>query len=1018
MRPRSLLLVLAVAIAAVLLFLFVRRPKAPAVQPTAANAPTASGQRALQLAIQHDGLTPERAAQLFSLTVGPLPGVSTGGLAKDPNDVDGTEAVLYLLKEWAALTPEQRTAAAALIHPPTRVRGGRSGAPSLDAWSWQAPRVALASYTRAPEDDLPAHDYASLAINANNAIAQALGGVSPVPHVVDVQLTGTFGTEYAHSTSWLEPQQNDPNTGDLRRWPDGKCHTILWNEKFIPLDDQSTAAILAHELTHCYQDQVAGTYANRAAQPRWVADGEANWVAATILPSGQVISKYWPDYVYSPKTVYSDRWYDALGVFGHLSDISSPSLVWSRLLSVANVSEGGNDATTLSTLIEGISTSYYSTWGASYFQQPNFRWKITGPGQPPFSGPAPDDATINPGTDTSIFAPAYQATLTNVSGGSDILVISLLTGYGRVHDQGWGIDTALDASGPLALCLRDAGCKCDNDSEGHVMETKKANAPIAIGIDGGDTVANVGLSGHSLNEFCRKKPEKPTPTPDPGGGGGGGGGGPDQKDPDWNPGNGDSAGDPHLKTFDGFRFDFQQVGEYTLVRSTRDDFAVQVRQVPVPQSRAVSVNQAMATKIGGQRVTISLENGAAVLRVDGTVVTGDPPAMQSGSLMRTLTSYGTNYVIEWPDGTVVRAEQLSRYTINVRVRPSGARRGTLEGLLGNNDGAVDDDTAEPAALAEKWRVTQAASLFDYQPGQSSQTFVDATFPDPGQTVPNREAADKACREEGITDPQLLHDCIVDFGVTNGFLFASQYAHQQKVLEARAALAPMSATAVAAPKERVLTMAGTIADKSQPTQFTFEAQANDVIFLRQPDCVDRSDTSTIYFTLLGPDGRTIDPGHPGCDIGRVSLPATGTYIFKGNMAKNQIGTYSVPIRFVRHDRVQAIKYGDIVSGNIEQRAAHDLYTFTAKAGDLVQISGKGCELNRMFTAIIDPAGHDILGPDCRDGNAKKIEKDGTYTLLVNADDGGPGKYQFVFQGASSRAPTAPTVWPEASSSSRW
>ena len=492
--------------------------------------------------------------------------------------------------------------------------------------------------------------------------------------------------------------------------------------------------------------------------------------------------------------------------------------------------------------------------------------------------------TINPGTETSISAPSYQATLANVSGESDILFVALLTGYGRVHDQGWGIDTPLDASGPLALCLRDAGCTCED--EGHVMETKPAHWPIAIGIDGGDTVAAVFLSGHSLNEYCKKKPEKhtPSPAPNPGGGAGGGGGGPEPKDPGWNPGNGDSAGDPHLKTFDGFRFDFQQIGEYTLVRSTKDDFVVQVRQVPVPKSRAVSVNQAMATKIGGQRVTVSLENGAAVLRIDGTVVTGDPPAMKGGSIVRALTGYGTSYAIEWPDGTVVRAEQLKQYTINVRVRPSGARRGTLEGLLGNDDGAVDDDAAEPAALAEKWRVTQAASLFDYQSGQSSQTFVDPTFPDPGQTVPDREAADKACREEGITDPQLLHDCIVDFGVTNGFLFASQYAHQQKVLEARAALAPANATAVAAPKERVLTMAGTIADKSQPTQFTFDAQANDVIFLHQPDCVDRSDGSVIFFALVAPDGRTIDPGHPGCDIGRVSLPVAGTYIFKGNMAK--------------------------------------------------------------------------------------------------------------------------------------
>jgi hypothetical protein len=46
-------------------------------------------------------------------------------------------------------------------------------------------------------------------------------------------------------------------------------------------------------------------------------------------------------------------------------------------------------------------------------------------------------------------------------------------------------------------------------------------------------------------------------------------------------------------------------------------------------------------------------------------------------------------------------------------------------------------------------------------------------------------------------------------------------------------------------------------------------------------------------------------------------------------------------------VQAMKYGDILSGDIEQRAAHDLYTFTAKVGDIIQITGKGRALNGMF-----------------------------------------------------------------------
>jgi hypothetical protein len=110
---------------------------------------------------------------------------------------------------------------------------------------------------------------------------------------------------------------------------------------------------------------------------------------------------------------------------------------------------------------------------------------------------------------------------------------------------------------------------------------------------------------------------------------------------------------------------------------------------------------------------------------------------------------------------------------------------------------------------------------------------------------------------------------------------------------------------------------------------------------------------------------------------------------------------VPIRFVRHDRVGSIKYGDIVSGNIEQHGAHDRYTFTAKAGDVIQIFGPGCDLGGMFISFIDPAGHDTLGPICREGFASKIPAGGTYTLLVNSGDGGPGAYHFVFQGVSGK-----------------
>jgi hypothetical protein len=60
-------------------------------------------------------------------------------------------------------------------------------------------------------------------------------------------------------------------------------------------------------------------------------------------------------------------------------------------------------------------------------------------------------------------------------------------------------------------------------------------------------------------------------------------------------------------------------------------------------------------------------------------------------------------------------------------------------------------------------------------GQSA-TFVDANFPDPTETVLNRDAAEGVPRRRHHGS-DAAHNCIVDFGITNGFLFADQYAQQ-------------------------------------------------------------------------------------------------------------------------------------------------------------------------------------------------------------------------------------------------
>lgn len=87
------------------------------------------------------------------------------------------------------------------------------------------------------------------------------------------------------------------------------------------------------------------------------------------------------------------------------------------------------------------------------------------------------------------------------------------------------------------------------------------------------------------------------------------------------------------------------------------------------------------------------------------------------------------------------------------------------------------------------------------------------------------------------------------------------------------------------------------------------------------------------------GRLLEPHTTGLDqdslIQERQASACRHYSRAGTYTVKVVGQASpkgegldVPIRFVRHDRVGAIKYGDIVSGNIEQYAAHDRYTFTA------------------------------------------------------------------------------------------
>jgi hypothetical protein len=74
--------------------------------------------------------------------------------------------------------------------------------------------------------------------------------------------------------------------------------------------------------------------------------------------------------------------------------------------------------------------------------------------------------------------------------------------------------------------------------------------------------------------------------------------------------------------------------------------------------------------------------------------------------------------------------------------------------------------------------------------------------------------------------------------------------------------------------------------------------------------------------------------------------------------------------------QSLAYGQVVSGDIEQRAARDIYTFTGSADDVIKIAGAGCDDSSMGLTIIDSAGHEVGRLSCRVDNYYKLPQSGT------------------------------------------
>lgn len=294
----------------------------------------------------------------------------------------------------------------------------------------------------------------------------------------------------------------------------------------------------------------------------------------------------------------------------------------------------------------------------------------------------------------------------------------------------------------------------------------------------------------------------------------------------WAPLNdGHDNGDPHLTTVDGTHYNFQSAGEFVLLRG--GGVEIQTRQTPVGTTfdpgpdpydgltTCVSINTAVAARVGAHQVSFQPSvNGVTAapgmqLRIDGNPATLSPDGIDLAGGGRVVqTPVGGGIEIQFPDETVLTAVpgwwvSQGKWFLDLHVSRTRATDGIMGAIapgswlpalpngrsLGPMSASLNQRFVDlNQTFADAWRVTPAASLFDYAPGTSTLTFTDSNWPpaNPPCTLtgePPAEPVAAAVAQEacnGVRGETTRADCIVDVTVTGEMEFARVYLLSQKL----------------------------------------------------------------------------------------------------------------------------------------------------------------------------------------------------------------------------------------------
>jgi len=193
-------------------------------------------------------------------------------------------------------------------------------------------------------------------------------------------------------------------------------------------------------------------------------------------------------------------------------------------------------------------------------------------------------------------------------------------------------------------------------------------------------------------------------------------------------------------------------------------------------------------------------------------------------------------------------------------------------------------------------------------------------------------------------------------------------------------------------------AGLIESPGAMDVYTFDAEPGGDVYFQMAEALLTS--GPINWNVSDESGNLLFETCLQCgDPGVIPIDRGGTYtITVGGGTGYGIGAYSIAIWSVPEFNAYEINIGDTVSGVIESPGAHEMYTFTAVAGQTVTFSVLDAPQTRYSIQwrLEDEDENEFFNTCllCGDPEPVTFEKDGTYTIIVGSETSpGTGDYKF-------------------------